>query len=452
MNFIDLGQVALLKISSVPPTNTKLLWYDTNIGVGQKIKYYETANGTWQLITSTVTNFKDLNDVPHDYTGQAGKMLVVKQGADGIEFIDIPKETFTSDFLVSLPDGKNFLKWVSGDLVPAAGKTAIELLEEGAVEAIPPTLTLTTPTTVQFNQTAISNVLNFTKVINSLGGAVQSVSLQWRRNNTGAWVELTSDVNLSTFTHTLTDTNFNTQPFNYRYIVTDNKGGTATVTRDIIPIAYNSPSKNLILSGNVTTREKGNVNSTFSGTITRNSPFVNLVRYRLYYKADSNPWTAAGPWTTISGASATINVTHNDVALVNANTISYVIDVEDEYATSTSNQININYVYKAFLGYSTASILTLSQILGLANPTLSNSKARTVTGVTTNDDEYAYIAYRAQDGDLSSIIQDGATPVLLAFTKLADVSGVNSFGANVTYRIYKTNDLKAFTNATLAYN
>lgn len=50
MNFIDLGQVSALRISSVPPTNTKLLWYDTNITTGPKFKYWEEGSQSWQLL------------------------------------------------------------------------------------------------------------------------------------------------------------------------------------------------------------------------------------------------------------------------------------------------------------------------------------------------------------------------------------------------------------------
>ncbi len=45
-------------------------------------------------------------------------------------------ETFTADFVVN---GTSFLKWADGETVPAAGKTAIQLLQEGAVKAIHPT-------------------------------------------------------------------------------------------------------------------------------------------------------------------------------------------------------------------------------------------------------------------------------------------------------------------------
>ena len=44
---------------------------------------------------------------------------------------------------------------------------------------------------------------------------------------------------------------------------------------------------------------------------------------------------------------------------------------------------------------------------------------------------------------------DGVTPVLASFTKQADITGTNSFGAAVTYRVYKSNAPAAFTNNNL---
>jgi len=53
MNFIDLGQVSALRISSVAPTNRRLLWYDSNITTGPKIKYWEEGSQSWQLLAGS---------------------------------------------------------------------------------------------------------------------------------------------------------------------------------------------------------------------------------------------------------------------------------------------------------------------------------------------------------------------------------------------------------------
>jgi hypothetical protein len=46
---VDLGQVSAIKISSVAPTNTKLLWYDTNVTSGSRFKYYDVTDLEWKI-------------------------------------------------------------------------------------------------------------------------------------------------------------------------------------------------------------------------------------------------------------------------------------------------------------------------------------------------------------------------------------------------------------------
>jgi hypothetical protein len=94
----------------------------------------------------------------------------------------------------------------------------------------------------------------------------------------------------------------------------------------------------------------------------------------------------------------------------------------------------------------------LNTILSFGNSYLTNNKNRTINGVTASGGKYTYYAYASSAGNLTSIIQDGAAPVLGAFTKLTDISGTNSFGASVIYRVYKSNATDAFTNNSLAFS
>ncbi len=107
---------------------------------------------------------------------------------------------------------------------------------------------------------------------------------------------------------------------------------------------------------------------------------------------------------------------------------------------------------KSYLGYSTATSLTDAQINALANGELAGGKARSFNGVTASGGAYTYYAYPAEFGDLSNIIMDGAAPVFGAFTRLADVVGVNALGAPVTRRVYRSNSTNAFTNNSLAFS
>jgi hypothetical protein len=84
-------------------------------------------------------------------------------------------------------------------------------------------------------------------------------------------------------------------------------------------------------------------------------------------------------------------------------------------------------------------------------PILSDSKVRTITSVTAPINNYTYYCYNASAGDLTTVIQDGASSILGAFTKLPDVIGINNSGASVTYRVYRSNAPQAFTNNTLEF-
>jgi hypothetical protein len=81
---------------------------------------------------------------------------------------------------------------------------------------------------------------------------------------------------------------------------------------------------------------------------------------------------------------------------------------------------------------------------------LDDNRVWTATCSAANDvlGNYTYILYPASYGDLSTIIQNGALPVLAAFTKLGDYTITNAYGASVSVRVYKSNSDKAFSSGT----
>jgi hypothetical protein len=359
---------------------------------------------------------------------------------------------FTGNLQVSLTTGKTFGRYINGDTIPASGKTTSQVLQLAIVEPIPPTVSLTSATTIAFNQTAISNVLDASHTINSLNASVYTGYIEWRRGGVGSWTQLTGTLSSSfSFTHSLTDANFNTSGFNYRYIVVDTISGANTGTLTITPASYVAPSLSSISIGS-STADLGNISTTLAATINRNSANVALTSYQLQYHSGDNNWTNIGSSVSISGPSHSFSTGHNDAGLINATSISYRVQVVDAYITSNLTLGSRSFLYRNYLGYSSNTSLTLTQIEALTDSTLSNSKTRTVSSVTAGAGNYTYYCYRAAEGDLSSIIQDGAAPVLGAFTKLSDVAGTNAYGASVTYRVYKSNATNAFTNNTLAFS
>lgn len=380
--------------------------------------------------------------------------------------------TYTLTIPVSLSNNKSLGRYVNEDTISYEDKTLGFILADLAQEALEPTVGLSSSTVIAFNQSAISNVIPLSYTINSLGATLTSAVLEWRRNNTGTWTALTLDTPATgttysaTQTHSLTDplqfsgaTNAggtNTQPFNYRFTVTDSMGGTKQQLLNITPQSYVAPTVSSFSIGS-TTRELGNINTpSITGTINRNSANVSLTNYKLQYSLNNSTWVDFGSTTAISGASAPISGSHNDIGLVNSTSIFYRPVIVDAYQTFLSSTVSptsasISFTHKNLLLYDADTTISLSDIDGSSsNLALTNSKARTISGVTAGSGLYTYYTYAASAGDLSNIIQDGATPVLGAFTKLSDLTGTNSFGATVTYRVYKSNATNAFTNNTLA--
>lgn len=382
--------------------------------------------------------------------------------------------TYTVEIPVSLPEGKSLGRYVSGDTMSYTNKTFEFILNDLAQEALEPTVGVTSSTVIAFNQSAINNVLGLSYEINSLGATLTSAILEWRRNSTGSWTPLTLDTPASgttysaTQTHSLTDplqfsgaTNSggtNTQPFNYRFTVTDSAGGTFTQTFNITPQSYSAPTVSSFSVGS-TLRELGNINTpSITGTINRNSANVSLTNYKLQYSLNNSTWVDFGSTTTISGASAPITGSHNDVALLNSTNLYYRPVIVDAYQTFISSTLSptsatITFTHKNLLLYDVDTSITLADIDGSSsNLSLTNSKVRTITGVTATGGAFTYNVYAASAGDLTSIIKNGSTPDLGAWTKQPDLTGTNSFGANVSYRIYKTNAQNAYTGDTLAIN
>jgi hypothetical protein len=411
------------------------------------------SGATWTIDSSAVTNAKVAAGIDAVKIANGNVSNTEFQYLDGVTSAiqtQLNGNVFSSDFTIALAGGKTFGKFVNGNVVPATGKTAREVILLAAQEALAPTVSLASPTSIQFNQTSISNVLNFSYVINSLGASVASVLLEWRRNNTGAYTSLTTNTALTTFTHTLTDTNFNAQPFNYRYTVTDTSGGTLAVSLDITPAAYVAPT--ISIGAGSTTRHLGDIASTVAGSVSRNSALVNISSYSIEVSVDGGAYTQIDT-AAMAAAGASYSFVHNNVALVNSTSLAYRTKVVDAFTTTTSSVVTISLVYRNALGFNSGETITLAQLEAFGNISLTNSKARTFTGVTASATDYTYYVYASTAGDLANVILDGTTPILGAFDNtLANVSGVNINGANVTYRVYRSNAKGAFTSNSIQFS
>lgn len=402
-------------------------------------------------------------------TGESGKIYVVTSDSDSTKngiyrwattvYVKVSgaEERFVSDFIVSLSGGKNYLRWSNGETVPAAGLTPTQLLLLGASEPIAPTVNISANMLVKnYNDINFNETISYSYVINSAGATLTNAKLERSRNNS-TWTTLFNVSSLTT-PGTYNDNGLNpsidNRPIFYRLTITDSAGAIAVNNSIVTFLTYMAPTVGSLSSnGSGASRERGDKNSTITGTIYRNSPNIALTSYQVEYQVNgAGGWTGIGSPTSISGSSVSISVIHNDSALVDSDTLTYRIKVIDAEGTSYIGSTTVTFIYKSFLGYSSNTVLTISQLLALGSGALTNGKSRTFTSVTAGSGLYTYYTYAAGAGDLTSVVQNGADAVLTAFTKLADVTGTNSFGATITMRVYKSGDPASFTDATLAFN
>ena len=321
----------------------------------------ESTGFDWNVSVTGLSNTIASGDTV-TFTG-LGLTTVTYDPSTNVISISGTEATFDNDLTVSLSDGKTFGRYPDGATIPASGKTAREVISLSIAEPINPSVSLSSPTSVAFNQTGINNTLNFSHTINSVGASVSSAVLQFRRGGVGSWTTLsTSTTTPDSFVHSFTDTNFNTSGMNYRYVVTDNLGATNTATHNINPASYSSPSISWNLVGNAlsgietnTKRERGNVNSQINGTISRNSANVDLISYKIQYRVNGGSYVDIGSASIGPGTSSIASTGHNPVANNTANQIQYRIRVVDEYQQYLSSQVTsstktINFRFLIFYG------------------------------------------------------------------------------------------------------
>jgi hypothetical protein len=269
---------------------------------------------------------------------------------------------FPTDLQVSLSGGKSFGRYLSGDTIPALGKTPAEVIVLAISEPIAPTISLIGANilTSAFNTTgSVDTTLTGSYTINSAGATVSSVSLQFRSGNVGPWNTLTSSpVDPINYDHVFSVGPFFSSILNYQYIVEDSAGGVATGSLNLTPQGYASPASSLNIAatspGGITgetdlKREKGNVNSTLSGTITRQRVNVPITSYSVQYSTNNSTWTDVPGLSSVpvvgNPSSVTIPATvHYDMSLKSYSTVYYRIQVVDIYQTTNYSPTAVSFL------------------------------------------------------------------------------------------------------------
>ena len=209
-------------------------------------------------------------------------------------------DVFPNDIRVSLPNGKSFGKYASGATISSKGKTSVQVITEAIVEPIPPTVNISTSSSpLIFNQpNPIIVTINFGYTINSLGAVTNTAILQYYSNSNSTWNTIHSIASTSStsysrtgFTYAIPNADnpqFNTTPFQFKYVVTDTLYAFNSATSSVTINSYASPTItltgsasniNLSIESN-SNREVGNTSTILKGSVSRNSIYVPISYYQ----------------------------------------------------------------------------------------------------------------------------------------------------------------------------
>ncbi len=362
---------------------------------------------------------------------------------------------FTEDITVVLNNDKTFGRYVNGDVIPATGKTPNEVILLATNEPLGPIVSLSSTSTIQFNQTAISNQIFTSYTVNPSSFPVPSLSsglLSWRRNNTGSWTTLSAGL-IASAVHVYTDSNFNPAPFNYRYTVTDSAGGIGTGFLNITPTPYIAPTINipvvalstLYVPETNSSREKGNVGSIISGSVTRNSPLVSLTNYTLQFRALTGTWSAwtsltSVPLTSFGGTAAIGGFTHDNKSLSASTSIAYRALVTDTYqdylGQSVSASTTINFNNLIFYGPASAQPTNSVAVRNLSSRGFTNSLSNPFT-LNTGTVYNIFVVAMPASNTLTQVLDLDALSVNITSNYILSSFNVNDYlGTPVSYKIY----------------
>ena len=123
-----------------------------------------------------------------------------------------------------------------------------------------------------------------------------------------------------------------------------------------------------------------------------------------------------------------------------------VITANGQMDISSCN-VRIDFYNTMFygVGRSTLSVEDMKRLTSIK----TNGKNGTLS-VNTSESEFFYYCYPKSFGQLSSIIQNGALPVLGAFT-VSELQYTNEAGLAMDYYVYRSNNAGAFSNVKLQF-
>lgn len=231
--------------------------------------------------------------------------------------------------------------------------------------------------------------------------------------------------------------------------------------------------------GNMTNENKELVSPTISGTFTVKTSggsqsststnnsldvengFVVDWTGTFSWKAASGmkrPESVSGNWTTLP-ASGVASAAYTATGLKADTTISatlaaaktglmvsgssVVLAKGNDTKTATAK---VRFLHRRYWGLTTEKTVTAAVVKALSGTDLNNTKTAKLTGISATDAQYYVIAYPKAMGNLSKIVQNGATPLLDGGFVKSEVNVTNAAGVAIVYYVYRTVNPGALKN------
>lgn len=340
---------------------------------------------------------------------------------------------FLDDFTVNLPNNQTGIP--NGTQVHA-GDLIAPFIEAAFKQATPPAVSVNTNTSVQpYNQTNINLAVSIAYTINTSGATLQNIKLERSRDN-ATWTTL---LNTGTATSSYNDNGINptvdNSPIYYKLTITDTAGGTNSNTKQVTFSTYAAPSVSLSVGSTV--RERGDVNTNITGTITRNTPNIALASYQVQYQVNgAGSWINIGSPVTASGASQAISINHNDTSLNTSSSLIYRVQVTDAQQTTTSGTQTVSFIYRLWYDNVAAAPVTSANVRAIANTQLTNAgnTFTMVTGTTNTN----FVIVLPPGKSLVSVLNVENSNQNITSEFIPGSISVNDFGGTaVTYTMYK---------------
>ena len=106
----------------------------------------------------------------------------------------------------------------------------------------------------------------------------------------------------------------------------------------------------------------------------------------------------------------------------------------------------VRFLHRRYWGLTTEKTVTAAVVKALSGTDLNNTKVAKLTSISATDSQYYVIAYPKAMGELSKIVQNGATPLLDGGFVKSEVSVTNAAGVAIDYYVYRTDKPGALKN------